>query len=1198
MKILSIRIKNLASLAGEQWIDFESQPLANAGLIAITGKTGAGKSTILDAMCLALFNKIPRLKESDGKLRDVDGSELLSNSPLTVLRRGAGHGFAEVSFIAPDQKRYLARWELKRARENPTGKLQSVQRSLTCLSDGVVIADKTKAVDDSIKNITQLSFEQFTRAVLLAQSEVTAFLKARDSERGELLEYLTNSSIFAKIGQLAYEKTKVLTTQRKELESFSGRIEILSDEAVAELTEQLQQSNMQYEKLNAEKIKLEQHQHWFTQQQKLEHDVQQRQQHQTEQQQKFDALGSKRTQLKQLETFASIRPSVIQQQKTQAELHQLQPKIQSSQLQFNAIKHDFEQEKTVFENVDKQFKAQHTFEQTHQSSLEQVRVYIQEREFIGKQFVKAKSTLEHLQQDLQPLLQQQSQLQTDCDQFSTQLEQQSQQLKQTAQFSSLDQGLSAHIAPLQRFIQHFQNFEQQYGELATAQTDLSQKQQQLALQQQQFGHEQNIDAQLREFRSQHEKILAQSHQLTLINTQFQQFNQLRLEQNAVQTKCDELTQEIEQSSQQVQHTEQQYQTQKLEREHLQRILQQQRLLHTENIEKLREQLIEGETCLVCGSTHHPFKAEHSSLSNELLKLQEQQEQQVLQLEQQQLQAWQQAQQIHVQHNMALTQNQSRLNALTADLEKTQQSMSHACTQAQIDIDFSQSPERTQQQLLQNIQTLQQDKQNLEQSIQQLDDAQKQQRALTQQIQEISQQLSIVQQSEQTIQYLLDLLTTEQRDAWQKQTMHVANQIVQQLNQRSQLLRHIEILNQQLNDKTQLLQQKTLELQHKQALIQQAETEQAELKRKGKENTDSAIQLIFAMMHIQIEKPHEWLIQYDAQRQNLQLQFNQIRQSFEQTREKFDQQQRQLDQLNIQLLQVTAQHQTATLEIEQWLKQHTEFDQPLLSQLQHISLEETQQIRRHVQDAERALADAQAALKAIQEQLQQHLTHQPEMGLAELQTEFTALLESLQQTQDMRDNFKLKLELHQRNLENRQEFLEQIQQIQQQEHRWGKISGLMGDANGKKFRDLAQQYNLDILLEYANQQLAMLSQRYTLKRLDHSLSLAIIDHDMDGEVRSVASLSGGESFLTALALSLAIANMASGSMKIESLFIDEGFGTLDASSLHMVMNALDQLQNQGRKVVLISHIQDMHERIPVQIQVQPLGSGASQIEIVG
>ena len=102
MKILSIRIKNLASLAGEHFIDFESEPLANAGLIAIIGKTGAGKSTILDAMCLALFNQVPRLKGSDGKLVDVDGSELLSNSPLTVLRRGTGHGFAELCFVAQD----------------------------------------------------------------------------------------------------------------------------------------------------------------------------------------------------------------------------------------------------------------------------------------------------------------------------------------------------------------------------------------------------------------------------------------------------------------------------------------------------------------------------------------------------------------------------------------------------------------------------------------------------------------------------------------------------------------------------------------------------------------------------------------------------------------------------------------------------------------------------------------------------------------------------------------------------------------------------------------------------------------------------------------------------------------------------------------------------------------------------------------
>ena len=1198
MKILSIRIKNLASLAGEQCIDFESQPLANAGLIAITGKTGAGKSTILDAMCLALFNKIPRLKESDGKLQDVDGSELLTNSPLTVLRRGTGHGFAEVSFIAPDQKRYLARWELKRARENPTAKLQSVQRSLTCLTDGVVIADKTKAVDENIKNITQLSFEQFTRAVLLAQSEVTAFLKARDSERGELLEYLTNSAIFAKIGQLAFEKTREISKQRKELENVLGHIEILSDDAVAELNEQLQQRNEKLRTLDTEKTLLEQYQRWFTQQQKLENDVQQRQQHQLEQQQKVEQLSTEREQLKQLETFASIRSSVIQQQKTQAELNQLQPKIQSTESLFSEVEKSFSQEKNTFQTIDAQLKTQLHFEQMYKVQLDQVRDCIRDRKLIGEQFKKAEAKFNQLKQDLEPLLQQQNQLQTECDQLNSQREQLTQQLEQTAQFTRLDQGIAAHLSPLQRFIQQLTNFEQQYGEFKTAQIQLSDKQQQLALLKQHAGDEQSIDQQLTQLREKHGENIDKNYRLNTITTQFQQYLQLDLETNKVQATCEELTQKIQHSIQQLEKSEQQYHTQKQQREQLQQMLQQQRLLHTEHIEKLREQLVDGEACLVCGSTQHPFKTDHSALSNELFHLQQQQEQHALQLEQELFQTWQQTQQTHTQNSAALTQQQAQLNRLTTEREKQEQAIQHACTEAQIQLDLAQSPKSNQQRLTQTMQNLQLDQQKIEQTIQQLGDTQKQQRTLAQSIQQLSQQMSVIQQSEQALDDLLELLNDEQRETWQKYTLTTAQNIMQQLHQRHQHLQYIDSLMQQLNAKMQDLKQKSLQVEHQQTQLQQAKNEQEQFKKQGKENTSQAIQLIFEMTQVQIEKPCKWLKQYDEQRQKLQLEFNQVRERFEQVRDQFDAQQRLLDQLKTQQQQVTAQHQNATLEIEQWLKQHADFDTIQLVQLQSITPEQIQQMRQHVHMAERELADAFAALKAIREQLQQHLTQQPAIEFAQLQTELTALLETLQRTQVQRDEVRLKLELHQRNLEKQQQFAKQIQNIQQEEHRWGKISGLMGDSTGKKFRDFAQQYNLDILLEYANQQLAMLSQRYTLKRLDNSLSLAIIDHDMDGEVRSVASLSGGESFLTALALSLAIANMASGSMKIESLFIDEGFGTLDTSSLHMVMNALDQLQNQGRKVVLISHIQDMHERIPVQIQVQPLGSGASQIEIVG
>ena len=1197
MKILSIRIKNLASLAGEHFIDFESEPLASAGLVAIVGKTGAGKSTILDAMCLALFNKIPRLKDSDGKLIDADGSELLTNSPLTVLRRGTAHGFAELCFVAQDQKRYLARWEIKRAREKADGKLQSVQRYLKCLSDSVVIADKAKAVDASIHKITQLSFEQFTRAVLLAQSEVTAFLKARDNERGELLEYLTNSNIFGKIGQLAYDKTKAIANQRKELENVLGYIEILSDEAVTELTEQLQHSNAQYQKLSAEQKVLEQQQQWFQQQQKLETDLQQCQQQLDAQQQLFERLTPERTQLQQLETFASIRPSVIQQHKVHAQLNTQQAELQRGEQQFISLEQAFQAEEQQFKHIDAQFKSQQAFEHSHHQSLEQVRSCIQEREFIGQQFKNTQLKLQQLNQEQQPLLQHRTQLHTEIEKLKNQHQQYAEQLKQSAHFASLDEGLSTHLTQLQRFIQQYQIFEQQFGNVRSATADVHQKQQQLDILQQQFGNHDQISTQLNAQRQSREQKLQQLHDLGLIQNQVKQFTHVCAEQLKVQIAQHELTQKIEHATQQQQHTEQQYQAQKQQSESMQAVLQQQRLLHSDNIEKLREQLIDGEACLVCGSTQHPFKHDPTTLSQELFKLQEQQQQHAIQLEKQSFESWQNAQQLCTQYRTALAQNTIRLNELQQQRLQLEQQLKSALDTAKIQIDGTLTPEKLAQQLLQLSAKLQQERELLDHMLRQLEQAQKQQHEQSQAIQQIQQQLSAIQQAEQNIHDLIDRLSVEQQQAWQTQTSASAADIAQQLAQRLQLLHTTEKLSKQLNDQAQALSQLEQNIAFKNTQIKAAETEKSTFERQGQENKELAIQLIFAIAQQQIEKPHEWLQQYDEQRKNLHTQFDHMRQSFDQSRQQFEVQRRQRDQLKTQLIQLEAQHTSLALEIQQWLNQHADFDLALIEQLRQIPDQQREQLRASIQHAERSLTEAQAALKTIQQQRQQHLLQHPNIDFEQLQTQMTSLLDNIHSTLEKRDRFKLKLELHQTNLDKQKQFADQIQMIQQEEHRWGKISGLMGDANGKKFRDYAQQYNLDILLEHANQQLSMLSQRYTLKRLDNSLSLAIIDHDMDGETRAVASLSGGESFLTALALSLAIANMASGSMKIESLFIDEGFGTLDASSLHMVMNALDQLQNQGRKVVMISHIQEMHERIPVQIQVCPLGAGASRIEIV-
>lgn len=183
------------------------------------------------------------------------------------------------------------------------------------------------------------------------------------------------------------------------------------------------------------------------------------------------------------------------------------------------------------------------------------------------------------------------------------------------------------------------------------------------------------------------------------------------------------------------------------------------------------------------------------------------------------------------------------------------------------------------------------------------------------------------------------------------------------------------------------------------------------------------------------------------------------------------------------------------------------------------------------------------------------------------------------------------------LKNTKELLETIAKQEQKTRLWSQLGELIGSADGKKFRNFAQQLTLDILLGYGNRHLENLSRRYRLERIKDSLGLLVIDQDMGDEIRSVHSLSGGESFLLSLALALGLASLSSHRVRVESLFIDEGFGSLDSESLGVAMDALDSLQAQGRKVGVISHVQEMTERIGVRIQVTRQSGGQSRIAVI-
>ena len=164
--------------------------------------------------------------------------------------------------------------------------------------------------------------------------------------------------------------------------------------------------------------------------------------------------------------------------------------------------------------------------------------------------------------------------------------------------------------------------------------------------------------------------------------------------------------------------------------------------------------------------------------------------------------------------------------------------------------------------------------------------------------------------------------------------------------------------------------------------------------------------------------------------------------------------------------------------------------------------------------------------------------------------------------------------------------------------WDALSDLIGSASGAKLRVFAQSLTLELLLDHANHHLAELAPRYSLARVPgEDLALMVIDREMGDEVRSVGSLSGGESFLVALGMALGLASLSSQRTRIDSLFIDEGFGALDPASLDMVLSTLDRLQASGRQVGVISHVPTMAERFDTRVSVVAAGPARSRVELV-
>jgi exonuclease SbcC len=216
---------------------------------------------------------------------------------------------------------------------------------------------------------------------------------------------------------------------------------------------------------------------------------------------------------------------------------------------------------------------------------------------------------------------------------------------------------------------------------------------------------------------------------------------------------------------------------------------------------------------------------------------------------------------------------------------------------------------------------------------------------------------------------------------------------------------------------------------------------------------------------------------------------------------------------------------------------------------------------------------------------------------ELQAEYNEKKQKVEEFLRASGANKQLLESNNLNLEKNKQKLAEKQQQQITSDKWKRLDNLIGSADGKKFRNYAQALTFENLIALTNKQLQKMSERYILKRigdLSNPFELLVIDKFQNCAERTAQNLSGGEKFVVSLSLALGLANMASRNMRIDTMFIDEGFGTLDSDYLDVALTALSNLQSEGKLIGVISHLSELKERIAMHIAVTPVGNGHSKI----
>lgn len=1252
MRILKLRFQNLNSLQGEWEIDFRHAAYADEGIFAITGSTGAGKSTILDAICLALYGATPRLGE-------------ITQSKNDLMSRHTGECLSEVIF-ATKSGSYRCTWLQKRARKNPEGNLQSPTHEIAPFTDDAAdlppLETQTRKTRKLVAEFTGMDFDRFTRAMLLAQGSFAAFLQANSDERSNLLEEITGTEIYGDISRKVHEFKTQSDAELKTLTDRLSGMTVLSDEEVQSLTSQknalidiVNQTKTAMTKIESDKLWRQNLDAYTHQIHKLEHEARDL----AEQESQFAPQKTRlQRALKALEVSGDIKKLDYQRDLLTAQLSELasyQYQLTTAERNCQLAQKNQAERQALAQQTENDWQhAQPLLNQVRKldTTLGQKNQYAQE---IAHQLSQLGEQLAHNAQSIDSQQQQLVSQQVEREQL-TQAQQQiphattlPQTLVSLTQLQESSQALSeqaqAFATEQQQLQGDFQHNEQQASAL---QSQLTQLQSQIS------EHRQNLDSQ-----TSHLHHLTQGHSAAVLRQQVETYwqtdQQLAAMQSDVQTWQTNL-QHYQQFAQQLadgQTQLAQMASQRLTSEQQQQAAQQTAELLNRNLILLakiqdlteeRDKLRHGEPCPLCGSTAHPFAThqpytpddteQQLAIAKQRLDDINRQLQQLL-LEEHALTNNQQQLNEHLQHLQA--HNQRLLNQLqlasqhlihaqpvqqsiealpsvvasNADDDIAHQALQTLTTIIKAEQTNNQQSLAALQDSLTQIEAVQSEQQQTQQRLatlsEQYNDVLQQQTLLHNQqqhrqdrIRDIdAQQLVIAEKQHQVMQRIDKLLipfATRERTFSFATTQDVNAQLNQHIDTLAQLLQHYQGLETKLshiNDTftrieqalTRLLanQQHLTQNQHQvrqrqQALAQEISELQAQRYALFGE------QAVDIVSHALIQAKNQALQDYQASQTAFHEQLSQLQIL-----------QQQIASLTTSTTQLKTTQQSLQADIQQRFTTLGFVDEAdyRAAVLVDTERERLQQLASQLHDSQQRNHNLLSEAKRSQQQLLDY--PQTALSVEQLLDALGQLQQQFSEQQKQLGAVEQQLAANEALKQNQQQLLDAINQQRNHTEEWKVLHQLIGSSDGKKFRNFAQGLTFNIMVAHANEQLKKMSDRYLLiADSEQPLMLNVMDNYQGGQIRTSKNLSGGESFIISLSLALGLSNMASHRMQVDSLFLDEGFGTLDEEALDVALDTLTNLQQSGKLIGVISHIQALKDRISSQIQVVPQIGGISKI----